>query len=446
MALPGCATMGSLVPRLDTGPPAGQSGFVRGFLGGVAAEEPRAALVAREVLSAGGSATDAAVAAGFALAVTLPSRAALGGGGACLVFDPSRGETEAVLFPPGARGAPPPGADRPAAVPMLARGLFALHTRGGRRPFEELISPAEGLARFGTPVSRALATDLAPVAGPLLADPAARGVFARPGGGAGPLGEGDQLTQPELATTLAQLRTAGVGDLYTGGLARRLEEASGPAGGGLTVPELRAAVPQVLPPVTLRAGSDVVGFLPPPADPGGATAAAFQAMAGGAGLDAAASAAAARLSRGAAAGLGASTGLVVLDRDGGAVSCAFTMNNLFGTGRIAGNTGILLATAPGLGAVEAPPLAAVLATNANLRAFRMGVAASGQQAAPIAAAGPAALHLLRGVSPAEAIAAGSPAPGRTQMIACPRYLPGSAASCVAASDGRGAGVALSGER
>jgi gamma-glutamyltranspeptidase/glutathione hydrolase len=191
----------------------------------------------------------------------------------------------------------------------------------------------------------------------------------------------------------------------------------------------------------LRVGSDLVAFLSPPADPGGATAAAFRALQGGAGLDAAASATVLR------GPVGASTGLAVIDRDGGAVSCAFTMNNLFGTGRVAGNTGILLAAAPGMGAVEPAPLAAVLATNANLRAFRMAVAASGQQAAPIAAAGPAALHLLRGQPPAAAIAQGSPEPGRTQMIACPRYLPGSESLCVAATDPRGAGVALgSGER
>ena len=60
---------------------------------------------------------------------------------------------------------------------MLARGLFALHARYGRQPFESLLAPAEQMARFGVPISRALVRDLAIVAGPLSADPNARAVF-----------------------------------------------------------------------------------------------------------------------------------------------------------------------------------------------------------------------------------------------------------------------------
>jgi NADH:ubiquinone oxidoreductase subunit 3 (subunit A) len=150
-------------------PPAGSQGFVRGFLGGVASEEPSASAVARAVLSAGGTAGDAAAAAGFMLSVTLPSRAGLGGGGACVVYHPRRDAPEALIFMPGARQGGTATADRPAAVPMMARGLFALTTRmQGARPFEELIAPAEQMARFGAPASRALVADLAVVGGALL--------------------------------------------------------------------------------------------------------------------------------------------------------------------------------------------------------------------------------------------------------------------------------------
>ncbi|HEY3848816.1 MAG TPA: gamma-glutamyltransferase, partial [Acetobacteraceae bacterium] len=237
----GNAACGSL-PNLNpfSGPPAppeGQQGHVQGFLGGVVSDEPRATLVGRDALSLGGNAADAAVAMGFTLSATLPSRASLGAGGACLAYSSDKksangGVPEAVLFLPRPPTSVEPNADRPAAVPMLARGLFLLHARYGHRPFETLVVPAERLARFGVPASRALATDLAVVAGPLLADPGASAVFSRNGA---PLREGDPLVQLDLAATLSELRVSGVGDLYQGALARRLEQQSAVVGGPLTM-------------------------------------------------------------------------------------------------------------------------------------------------------------------------------------------------------------------
>ncbi len=440
------------------GPSQGSPGFVRGFLGGVAAEDPAAALAARQVLSAGGSATDAAVAAGFTMAVTLPSRVGLGGGGACLIFDPAKGGTDAIMFLPGARPASPQ-ADRPAAVPLLARGLFALHTRKPVRPFEELMAAAEQAARFGTEVSRGLAADLAAVSGPLFADPGARAVFARPDGR--PKGPGEALAQPELAASLGQLRLAGVGDMHQGALARRLDQTAASSGSGLTYEMLRAALPDLLQPFERESrGGDRIAFLPPPADGGVAAAAAFEALRNGATAEAAAAQALAvagtlRRQGGdpaalvAAQGLPpwnppalpASAGLVVFDRTGMAVTCAFTLNNLFGTGRMAPGMGFLLAAAPGLGQVQPPLLSAAIAYNPNLRAFRMGLAGSGQEAAPMAVAWPAAQHLLNRVLPAAALE-GQGGPGRTQLGACLNYLPGYPDRCVALTDPQGSGVAL----
>ena len=459
LALAGCDTARSLVGA-SAGPPAGEQGFVRGFLGGVAAEEPSAAAAARAVLSAGGTAADAAAAAGFALAVSLPSRAGLGGGGACLVYHPRREAPEAVVFMPGARQGGLANADRPAAVPLMARGLFALTTRmQGGRPFEEIVIQAEQLARFGVPMSRALAADIAAVGAPLLADPNLRAIFTRADGSPVPVGE--RFTNTPLAGTLTSLRSLGVGDLHQGGLARRMVDAVPLAGGGaLTLAELRAALPTTLPAIIeTSSGNDRVGFLP--MDGGLGAAAAFralragqgvaeaqarglsvaQAVRSGAGGDAAALLARTDLPAGALGAMPASTGLTVFDREGGAVSCVFTMNNLFGTGRVAPGTGVLLAAAPNAGAVQPPLPAAAIAFNPTLRAFRMAVAGSGQQAAPMAVAGPLAAHLLRGASPGEAVAAG-PAPGRTQLGVCPRYLPGRPAECQAVSDPRGFGVAL----
>ena len=460
LGLAACGTVSSAVNSVvggSGGPAAGQPGFVSGFLGGVAADEPRAALVGRDVLSAGGTAVDAAVAAGFALSATLPSRAGIGGGGACLVYDPVRNSTEAVVFPAGNPGG---GGDRPAAIPMMARGLFALHTRKPRRPFEELVSPAEQLARFGTPASRALATDLAAVAGPLLADAGARAVFAPAGQ---PLREGEVLSQPDLGATLAALRVSGVGDLYQGAQARRLEELSPRAGGPLTVAALRPAVAQVMPPLQVTLVNDTLSFLPPPADGGLAAAVAAQALAAGqapaaaearglavagawraGGAEPAALLANPPAGGGAMGTLPASTTLVVLDREGGAVSCAFSMNNLFGTGRLVPGMGMFLAAAPGVGRVEPPLLSAVLVHNRNLKAFRFAGAGSGQAAAPLAAALPAIRQLVSRTPLPQALAE-VPEPGRTNAISCDRYLPGDPRQCVAGTDARGAGLAIGGQ-
>ncbi len=253
----------------ETAPQNGHPGYVTGFLGGVVADEPQAALVARDVLSAGGTAADAAVALGFALSVTLPSRAGLGGGGACLTYapdtgGPGKGVPQAIMFVPPAPSHPG-DADRPAAVPMLARGLFALHARYGNRRFESLITPAEELARRGTSASRAFVRDLSVVAGPLAADPGAFAVFF-PGGK--PLTEGAQFIQPGLGATLAQLRTAGVGDFYQGTLAHVLVDSAHDAGAGLSLTDLRGALPTTLVPLSLPIGDDTATFLPPPADGG----------------------------------------------------------------------------------------------------------------------------------------------------------------------------------
>ncbi|HTW71699.1 MAG TPA: gamma-glutamyltransferase [Acetobacteraceae bacterium] len=455
-----CGSLSGMNPFGSSAPPVGQLGHVQGFLGGVVADEPRAALVGRDVLSLGGNAADAAVAVGLALAVTLPSRASLGAGGACLAYSPGAksvngGTPQAIMFLPRPPAQVGPDADRPAAVPMLARGLYLLHARYGRLPFESLVVPAERMARFGIPVSRALANDLSVVAGPLMADPAARAVFSRNGT---VLKEGDPLVQQDLAATLTQLRVAGVGDLYQGTLARRLAQASPLIGGPMTFDDLRRALPTLADPLIEPWRSDKVAFLPPPADGGLAAAAAFETLRRNPGdLSAAAArslAVAARWRQGGATPdellkaaslpqaalppLPASTTWATLDRDGNAVVCAASLDNLFGTGRIVPGMGFLLAVSPA--SVPMPLFAAALAWNANLQAFRAEVGGSGQEGAALAAAAGMVNALTTGV----AMPAQVPDPGRANAIGCAGFLPGEEGSCRWATDPRGAGLAVGG--
>jgi gamma-glutamyltranspeptidase/glutathione hydrolase len=417
-------------------PPVGHPGHVSGFYGAVAADEGRAAITGRDVLSGGGNAADAAAAIGFTLAVTLPSRAGLGGGGACLVFRPGKG-TEALLFTPTAPARPAPAADRPAAVPMLALGMGELSARYGHFPLVDAITPAQQLAHFGVPVSRALARDIAVVGLPLLADPGAAAVFAPNGA---PLTEGAILTQPDLGATLAQLRDAGVADLYRGALARRFQAAADSVGAGLAAADLARASAFLAPPIVVAAGRDQVAFLPPPADGGLAAAAAFRVlMRNPAALRAAEARALAVAARWRAAGgrpeallsaalppgtlplLPASTTFLALDGHGMAVACAASP-----------------------AAVPTPLLSAAIAARVPGQRFRAAVAGSGQQAAPVAVADGLAEVLLNASKKGPLVPRPVPEPGRVDAISCPGYLPGDEDTCRWMTDPRGTGAAYGG--
>jgi len=422
LLLAGCSTLDRVTSIFGSdAPAAGAEGSVQGFLGQVVSDEPQATLAGRNILSSGGNAVDAMVGVASTLWVSLPSRAGLGGGGECVVFPAkSASGPEAFSF-----AALPPragGGDRPAGVPMMARGLFLMHARFGNAKFEQLIVPAEQQARFGVSISRAFARDLAVVGQALAADPVAAGLYFRNGR---PIAEGGTIIQPELAATLGQIRSGGVGDFYQGSFAHRFADAAQAVGGGILYDDLRTALPTQTAPLLVgsRFNSDQVAFTTGPG--GAAAAAAFQVLARDP---------QANLPGDGAANLPASTSAITLDNAGNAVACAFSMNNLFGTGRFAPGTGVLLSAAPGQ---HAPPLlSAAIAFNPALHVFRAAVGGSGQQAAARATASAMAQTLATGqampVLPAE--------PGRANVVGCSRYLPGSDASCVAATDPRGAGL------
>jgi gamma-glutamyltranspeptidase/glutathione hydrolase len=138
--------------------------------------------------------------------------------------------------------------------------------------------------------------------------------------------------------------------------------------------------------------------------------------------------------------LPASTSFATLDRDGNAVVCAVSLNNLFGTGRIAPGTGIVLAASA---AVTPPPLlSAALDYNGNVHAFHALTAGTGQAGAPVAAASTLVQALSVRGSFGEAQMSLAPEPGRVNVIGCPGYLPDDSASCGWATDPRGAGLAI----
>jgi len=506
----------------------GTEGYVQGFIGGIAADEPRAVLEGQKILSAGGSAADAATAIYFTLAVTLPSKASLGGGGVCLVFDAETKKIEALDFLSRVPAHIPSSASRPSAVPGNPLGIFALHTRYGRFQWASLVSIGEKLARFGTQASRSLVSDLKPVAGALVADAEARKVFLQPNGKV--IGEGTFIRQIDLSVALANLRTRGPADFYRGKYARSLVEAVRQAGGSLSLNDLKAFKPQWKKTISMKFGNHQAHFMPPPASGGLVSAQMFGMLNKGDLFEDASTnekyhilAETALRSYGDREGwlrddfsianptetlvsnshvtnlIGnyqpnrhlspqafqpapkqraenpSATSFVVVDPQGSAVSCALTMNNNFGTGRIAPGTGIVLAAAPTSRGKGPTALGPILVHNKFSNNLFFAGAASGGIAAPTALMNVFSRTMLGGESLRRAIAAkrihhgGAPdvtfhEPGLSNSVSsylarrghqvavtpvlgfvnavhCPGGLPRDPGSCVIQTDPRGSGLA-----
>jgi gamma-glutamyltranspeptidase/glutathione hydrolase len=196
----------------------------------VAAAHPLAAEAGLRILHAGGSATDAAIAAQMVLNLVEPQSSGIGGGGFLMHFRardarldaydgretaPRSARAEMFLD---ARGRPRPFAEAAlgglaVGVPGLLRMLEAAHAEHGRLPWAELFAPAIALANEGFPVSPRLAEAVAQ-AKPLKAFPAARAYFFTPDGR--PLQAGQRLTNPAFAATLRRIAAGGAGAFYKG--------------------------------------------------------------------------------------------------------------------------------------------------------------------------------------------------------------------------------------
>lgn len=493
---------------------------ISGFAGVVAGDEPRAVVVGREILALGGSATDAAVAMYFTMGVTLPSRASLGGGGVCVVFDAGKKQGEAIEFLP--RAAPSGG-----IAPAGMRAMAVLQARYGILRWEQLLAPAETLARFGHAVSRAFAQDLAAEAERIAANPELMRLFSARSGRLARTG--DRVIQTELSAVLSGIRQQGAGYLHSGPFARRFADASSAVGMPLSVEDVRDTLPRLTEAVAVPAGKDVAFFAPPRATGGVVAAQIWQALTavesfGGADearLHAFAEASARAFAQRAAwmapdgssrepvadlvtkkraaammAGYSdsrhtpagtlspapkeissgsPSAGFVVGDRFGNAVACTFTMNGLFGAGRIAEGTGILLAAPPRSPNDGSNVLSAVVVGNLNTGTMRFAAAAAGgaqgatalarvmletlDRAQPLGAA-VAAPRAHHGGAPDElllepGIDAGTRAGlrqrgytlreaadlGQVNAFYCAKGLRGSQEACEVAADPRGAGLA-----
>jgi gamma-glutamyltranspeptidase/glutathione hydrolase len=392
-----------------SGKPLGVIGHVEESFGGAAADEPNAAIIARDALSAGGTAADAAVALYFGLAATYPVAAGLGGGGMCLVHSATKKRVELIDF--SHQRSIGSGDGSSLAIPANVRGMAALHARYGVLQWRQLSLPGERAARFGGRVSRAMARSLRPAAGRLAADPDARAIFLHKDGT--PLAEGDGIEQAALATTIGQVRANGAGVLYGGSLARRFATGARAIGKTMPVEALRGWTPVWREPVSVNFGDHTVSLIP-----GSKSAALWRRLFAGklyADAEKPAKAAAvavadilvnadfANRSSAAMPRDSGTTGFVVMDRAGGAVACGFAMNGAFGTGRIIPGTGVFATTSP----VNATQIGFSLAIISNVHRGDgyLAIAASGGSASAAAMARVAGAALYDQIPLGQALAA-----------------------------------------
>jgi len=265
----------------ETIPPAR---IVAGREGMVVAQEVQAAQIGAEVLRQGGNAVDAAVAVGFALAVTYPRAGNIGGGGFMMIHLAGPNVQTAIDYretaPAAAtrdmfldhRGEADASKSRDSAlaigVPGTVAGLALALDRYGSGKFNlaDMIAPALKLAREGIPIADDTADSLPSMQRRLSRWPSSASIFLRPDGSA--LRPGDLLVQSDLAKTLAAISWQGPKGFYTGPIAYKLASAIQAAGGIMTPADLAAYRAIVRTPVvgTYR-GFDIAAM--PPSSSGG---------------------------------------------------------------------------------------------------------------------------------------------------------------------------------
>lgn len=266
-----------------------ESGFARqlpvlGRHGMVVTQEARASQIGVNILKRGGNAVDAAVAVGFALAVTLPRAGNLGGGG-FMVIHLAKGKrniaidyremaplaTPKTVFLDDAGNFVPEKSQQSAlgiGVPGTVAGLALAHEKygSGKLTLAELIGPALKLAREGMTVDETLSESLAAAARRLARYPASRAVFLNADGS--PPAPGTTLVQSDLADTLQAIGERGPMAFYSGAIAERIAAAVQAAGGHMTADDLSAYRAVERPVVTGTYRGHTIVSMPPPSSGG----------------------------------------------------------------------------------------------------------------------------------------------------------------------------------
>ncbi|WP_298916707.1 gamma-glutamyltransferase [uncultured Nostoc sp.] len=252
--------------------------------GMVVSAHPLASEAGILMLRKGGNAVDAAVATTFAISVVEPFSAGIGGGGFLLMHSEKTGEMKALDFREraplkatrnmylDAEGKVRPNASingyLAVGTPGTVAGLYEVHRRYGKLPWQEVVKPAIALAAYGFVIGdvatwRSLQTNQS-YKQALLKNPALREIFTHNGEFYQP---GEKLVQSDLARTLTAI-AQNPQSFYTGSIARAIASDMGKNGGLITLEDLKAYKPIWRTPVCGNFRKAKICSMPPPSSGG----------------------------------------------------------------------------------------------------------------------------------------------------------------------------------
>ena len=241
--------------------------------GMAATSQPLATQIALDILQAGGSAVDAAIAANAALGLMEPTGCGIGGDLFAIVWDAEKkeltglnasGRAPALMtldyFRERGLDSIPPFGPLPISVPGAVDGWFELHGRYGRLPMKDVLAPAIDYAENGFPVSEVIAHYLQSNARRIGEFPGFAETFMPDGSMPQ---KGDMFRNPRLADTYRKIAAGGRDAFYEGDIARRIDAYMVEHGGLLRYEDMAAHRSEWVTPVSTNYRGWDVYELPP---------------------------------------------------------------------------------------------------------------------------------------------------------------------------------------
>ncbi|MDJ0792675.1 MAG: gamma-glutamyltransferase [Woeseiaceae bacterium] len=241
--------------------------------GMAATSQPLATQIALDILKAGGSAVDAAIAANAALGLMEPTGCGIGGDLYAIVWDAEKQELTGLnasgrspkamtleYFQEQGLDKIPPFGPLPVSVPGAVDGWFELHGRYGRLPMTDILAPAIRYAREGFPVSEVIAMYFQSNKRRIGEYPGFAETFM-PDGDVPKKGE--MFKNPRLANTYEAIAEKGRDEFYKGDIARAIDAYMAEQGGLLTYDDLAAHTSDWVTPVSTSYRGWDIYELPP---------------------------------------------------------------------------------------------------------------------------------------------------------------------------------------